>query len=71
MYIYKRSDFEFSYPPAVRCVNPDYKFERPSRLTKWDVATILNAVEPELPWTHIYDAFKYAELVDRLNTKLS
>lgn len=67
--MYQRSDFLFTHPAAVRCVNKALWFERPARLTKFDVAKVLQELEPRIPWTHIYDSFKYAELVERLNTK--
>lgn len=70
MSVFKRSDFEFSYPANVRCVDSTLHFERPARLTKWDIACVLDDIDPFGCWLVIYDVFKRTELIDFMNKKL-
>lgn len=70
MSVFKRSDFEFSYPANVRCCVPSLQFERPARLTKWDIACVLDDIDPHGCWLVMYNAFKRHELIDFMYKKL-
>lgn len=68
--MFTRGDFTFSQPTGVKYLGHDFKFERPSRLTKFDVACVLDVLTGHrLHWCIIYDVFTYRELVDCLNVE--
>lgn len=67
--MFKRSDFIFE-SNKIRFVGNQYNFDNPNNLSKWEIATILQILQPRKHWCIIYHSFKKVELIDHLKVIL-
>lgn len=68
--MFQSSDFQFVTLTKVVYLGRDYFFERPRRLTKYDIASVLDVFQPSFGWRFIYHNLSVEQLVSLLKEVL-